>query len=189
MINKEKEILFAVQKSLEEFGRIDILVNSAGLNIRGSIEDNTESDWDTLFFINLKGTFLFSKAVGKIMINQKKGKIINISSLSSVFGGENISVYASSKRGVAQLTKAMAVGWAKYNINVNAIGPGFFKTNMTKDLYDDLEVKGKILNRIPMKRWGDPMKDLSGAVIFLSSPASDYITGQTIFVDGGYLAY
>jgi len=186
---KEKEILFAVEKSLEEFSKIDILINCAGVMIRGSIEDITENDWDILFAINLKGTFLFSKAVGKTMINQKKGKIINISSLSSIVGGENIAAYASSKGGIGQLTKAMAVGWAKYNINVNAIGPGFFQTNMTKDLYDDLEVKEKILNRIPMKRWGDPMKDLSGVVIFLSSSASDYITGQTIFVDGGYLAY
>jgi len=188
-ITKEKEILFAVEKSLKEFSKIDILVNCAGVMIRGSVEDITESDWDTLFSINLKGTFLFSKAVGKIMINQKKGKIINISSLSSVVGGENIPAYSSSKGGVAQLTKAMAVGWAKHNINVNAIGPGFFKTNMTKDLFNDLKIKEKILNRIPMRRWGDPMKDLSGAVIFLSSSASDYITGQTIFVDGGYLVY
>lgn len=188
-VTKEKEILFAVQKTLEEYSKIDILVNCAGVMIRGPIEDFSEKDWDRLFAINLKGIFLFSKAVGKIMIAQKKGKIINISSLSSVIGGENIPAYASSKGGVVQLTKAMAVGWAKYNINVNAIGPGFFKTDMTRDLYNNLKIKEKILNRIPMKRWGDPERDLSGAVIFLSSTASDYITGQTIFVDGGYLSY
>jgi len=188
-VTKEKEILFAVQKALEEYSKIDILINCAGVMIRGPIEDFSEKDWDRLFAINLKGIFLFSKAVGKIMIAQKKGKIINISSLSSVIGGENIPAYASSKGGVVQLTKAMAVDWAKYNINVNAIGPGFFKTDMTRDLYNNLKIKEKILNRIPMKRWGDPERDLSGAVIFLSSAASDYITGQTIFVDGGYLSY
>lgn len=188
-VTKEKEILFAVQKTLEEYSKIDILVNCAGVMIRGSIENFSEKDWDKLFATNLRGVFLFSKAVGKIMITQKRGKIINISSLSSVIGGENIPAYASSKGGVVQLTKAMAVGWAKYNINVNAIGPGFFKTDMTKDLYANKKIKEKILKRIPMKRWGEPERDLTGTVIFLSSTASDYITGQTIYVDGGYLSY
>jgi len=188
-VAQEREVLTATQEVLKKFSTIDILVNCAGIMIRGSVENITEEDWDKLFSVNLKGVFLFSKAVGKIMIKQRKGKIINISSISSVVGGENIPIYSCSKGGVKQLTKAMAVGWAKYNINVNAIAPGYFRTNMTQSLYNNPEIREKILNRIPMRRWGNPMEDLSGAVIFLSSSASDYITGQTIFVDGGYLAY
>lgn len=187
-VTKNEEILFVVKRTLEEFSKIDILVNCAGINIRGSVENISERDWDKLFTVNLKGTFLFSKAVGGVMIKQKKGKIINISSTRGVTGAENLAAYVSSKGGVVQLTKSMAIDWAKYNINVNSIGPGYFPTDMTKVLHEDSEVKQKIINSIPMRRWGDPMKDLSGTIIFLSSSASDYITGQTIFVDGGFLA-
>ena len=188
-VENKKEVEIAVKDTLQEFGTINILVNCAGIIIRGSVEEFSEEDFDKIMATNLKGTFLFSQAVGKDMIKNKKGKIINISSLSSVFGGENIPIYSASKGGVKQLTKAMAVAWAKYNVNVNAIGPGFFKTDLTSDLYNQVEVREKILRRIPMNRWGDPMADLAGAIIFLSSSASDYITGQTVYVDGGYLAY
>jgi len=188
-VRNKEEVLAAVNRSLQEFTRIDILINCAGINIRGTVEDFSEENYEKIMSTNLKGTFMFSQAVGKQMIENKNGKIINIASLSSVFGGENIPIYSASKGGVSQLTKAMAVAWAKYNINVNAIGPGFFKTDITSDLYNQEEAREKVLRRIPMKRWGDPMQDLAGTVIFLCSPASDYITGQTIYVDGGYLAY
>lgn len=188
-VTKKIEIEETVHNILQKYPKIDILVNCAGINIRGTVEDFSEENYDKIMCTNLKGTFLFSQAVGRHMIKNNKGKIINFSSLSSVVGGENIPIYSASKGGIKQLTKAMAVAWAKYNINVNAIGPGFFRTDMTSDLYRQEEAREKVLKRIPMKRWGDPMTDMAGTVIFLSSSASDYITGQTIYVDGGYLAY
>ena len=183
------EIDFVVKTTIESFKRIDILVNNAGINIRAKAEDFTEDDWDKVINTNLKGTFLFTQAVGKIMINQKRGKIINISSLASVIAGENTPAYAASKGGISQLTKTFAVAWAKYNINVNAVGPGFFQTGMTKALYENKDKEKKILDHTPLKRWGDSEKDISGIIIFLSSEASNFITAQTIYVDGGYLAY
>ena len=187
-VSKKEEVENVVEKTVNNFGRIDILVNVAGINRRNLVENFSEEDWDAVININLKGTFLFSQAVGKVMIKQNKGKIINIASMTSIFGGENIPAYSASKGGITQLTKAFAVAWAKYNINVNAIGPGWFKTPMTKSLYEDKDINSQTLSRIPMKRWGEP-EDLAGTVVFLASEASDFITGATIYVDGGYLAY
>ena len=183
------EIDFVVKKTIEVFKKIDILVNNAGINLREKAEEFTEDYWDRVINTNLKGTFLFTQAVGKVMIKQKKGKIINISSVASVIAGDNTPAYAASKGGVSQLTKSFAVAWAKYNINVNAVGPGFFKTKMTKILYENKDRDKKILDHTPMKRWGDSEKDISGIIVFLSSEASNFITAQTIYVDGGYLAY
>lgn len=187
-VSKKEQVEHVVEEIVKIFGKIDILVNTAGINRRAAVECFSEKDWDEVININLKGTFLCSQAVGKVMIKQKSGKVINIASMTSVFGGENIPAYSASKGGVSQLTKAFAVDWAKYNINVNAIGPGWFKTPMTKSLYEDKDRNIRILSRIPMKRWGET-KDLAGAVVFLASAASNYITGTTIYVDGGYLAY
>ena len=189
-VSKKEQVEHTVEETVKIFGKIDILVNAAGINRRNLVENFSEEDWDAVIDINLKGTFLFSQAVGKVMIKQKKGKIINTASLTSVLmaGGQNIPAYSASKGGVAQLTKAFAVDLAKYNINVNAIGPGWFKTPLTKSLYEDKDINSRTLSRIPMKRWGEP-EDLAGAVVFLASEASDYVTGATIYVDGGYLAY
>jgi len=187
-VSKKEEVEYVVEKAINNFGKIDILVNAAGINRRNLVENFSEEDWDAVININLKGTFLCSQAVGKVMIKQKGGKIINIASMTSVIGGENIPAYSASKGGVSQLTKAFALDWAKYNINVNAIGPGWFKTPMTKSLYEDKDINSRILSHIPMKRWGET-KDLAGAVVFLASEASDYITGTIIYVDGGYLVY
>ena len=187
-VSKKEQVEHTVEEAVKIFGKIDILVNTAGINRRNLVENFSEEDWNAVIDINLKGTFLFSQAVGKMMINQNKGKIINIASMTSIIGGENIPAYSASKGGVSQLTKAFAVAWAKYNINVNAIGPGWFKTPMTKSLYEDKDRNSQTLSRIPMKRWGEPV-DLAGAVVFLASEASDYVTGATIYVDGGYLAY
>jgi len=187
-VSKKEQVEHTVEEVVKIFGKIDILVNTAGINRRNLVENFSEEDWNAVIDINLKGTFLFSQAVGKVMINQNKGKIINIASMTSIIGGENIPAYSASKGGISQLTKAFAVAWAKYNINVNAIGPGWFKTSMTKSLYEDKDRNSRTLSRIPMKRWGLP-EDLAGAVVFLASEASDYITGTTIYVDGGYLAY
>ena len=187
-VSKKEQVEHTVEEAVKIFGKIDILVNTAGINRRNLVENFSEEDWNAVIDINLKGTFLFSQAVGKVMIKQNKGKIINTASMTSVIGGKNIPAYSASKGGVVQLTKAFAVAWAKYNINVNAIGPGWFKTPMTKSLYEDKDRNSRTLSRIPMKRWGLP-EDLAGTVVFLASEASDYITGTTIYVDGGYLAY
>lgn len=187
-VSKKEQVEHTVEEAVKIFGKIDILVNVAGINRRNLAENFSEEDWDLVIDINLKGTFLFSQAVGKVMINQNKGKIINIASMTSVIGVGNIPAYCASKGGVAQLTKAFAVAWAKYNINVNAIGPGWFKTPMTKSLYEDKDINSQTLSRIPMKHWGEP-EDLAGAAVFLASEASNYVTGTTIYVDGGYLAY
>jgi 2-deoxy-D-gluconate 3-dehydrogenase len=188
-VTKKEEVNLVIEKTLEKFGKIDILVNGAGITHRSIIEDFPEELWDKVIDTNLKGAFLFSQAAGKVMIKQNKGKIINIVSLLSVIGGEFCPAYAASKGGLSQLTKALAVAWAQYNINVNAIGPGYFKTSMTKAIYEDEVRNNKILSRIPMRRWGKAEEDLSGAVIYLASEASNYVNGQTIYVDGGWLAY
>jgi len=186
-ISKKDEVDGMLEKALREFEKIDILVNSAGINRRAPIELFSEKDWDDVINTNLKGAFLCSQAAGRIMIKHRKGKIINISSMNSVIVGENIPAYDASKGGITQLTKSLALGWAKYNINVNAIGPGNFKTEMTRSQYEDEVKSQQIITTIPLKRWGVPKIDLSGIVILLASEASDYITGQTIYVDGGCL--
>jgi len=186
-ISSLKDINTMVEEAVGEFGRIDILVNNAGIIIRMSPENFTEEAWDEVMDVNLKGVFFCAQAVGKVMIKQRAGKIINTASLLSVIGGPNIAAYGASKGAVSQLTKTLAIEWAKYNINVNAIGPGYFKTDFTKLLQEDKDRSTRILSRIPLGRWGDP-DDLKGIVVFLASETSDYITGQTIYVDGGWLA-
>jgi len=185
-VTEKKQAVHVVEETLKKFKKIDILVNAAGINRRNLVENFSEKDWDDVINVNLKGTFLFSQIAGKVMLKQNKGKIINISSLKSIVGGENTPAYTASKGGVVQLTKAFAVAWAKYNINVNAIAPGWFQTSMTKALYKDKQENEKVLSHIPMKRWGKS-EDIAGAAVFLASEASDYITGTTIYVDGGYL--
>ena len=138
--------------------------------------------------INLKGPFFLSQAVAKTMIAaNRKGKIVNTTSLIAVQGGKRVPSYAASKGGLAQATKSMANDWARYNILVNAIGPGWVKTDVTQPLRDDAARNKEISERIALGRWADP-EDLAGAAVFLASDASDYITGQTIFVDGGWLS-
>ena len=177
-----------VEDVLAEFGRIDILINNAGRNVRGPAEDCRIEDWDAVVDLNLKSGFVMAQAVGRIMIRQGYGKIINTASLSSFIGLPNMVAYCASRGGIAQMTKALAVEWAKYGVRVNAIAPGYFVTKLTQPLFDDLKKKEWILSKIPMGRTGDPEKDLSGVVVFLASPASDYITGQIIIADGGWMA-
>jgi NAD(P)-dependent dehydrogenase (short-subunit alcohol dehydrogenase family) len=172
---------------IEQCGQIDILVNAAGMNIRKPILEVTEADWDYLMSVQLKGVFFLSQAVAPYMIKQGRGKIINIASLSSVIGLANISIYCAAKGGIAQLTKAMAVEWAKHGINVNAIGPGYYETPMTRPVFEDPERVNWMLSRIPLGRTGVP-KDLAGAAVYLASDASNYVTGQILYVDGGWLA-
>jgi 2-deoxy-D-gluconate 3-dehydrogenase len=177
-----------VSSAVRAFGKIDILVNSAGTIVRKPAVEWTGAEWSRVLDVNLKGTFLCCQEVAKMMIERKQpGKIINIASLLSAIGVPNIIAYASSKGGVASLTRSLAVEWAKYRINVNAIGPGYVRTGLTKPLQENRKRSAYILSRIPLKRWGEA-DDLKGAVVFLASRASDYVTGQIIWVDGGWTA-
>jgi 2-deoxy-D-gluconate 3-dehydrogenase len=187
-VGDPQSIRSAVKSVLATFGKIDILVNSAGTISRAPATDWTTEKWDEVMDINLRGTFLFCQEVGKNMIARNEGgKIINIASLGSVLGLPNVVAYGSSKGAVVSLTKSLAIEWAKYRINVNAIGPGYIRTELTQPLQEDKKRSEYIVSRIPLGRWGEP-DDLKGAFVFLASPASDYITGQLIFVDGGWTA-
>jgi 2-deoxy-D-gluconate 3-dehydrogenase len=187
-ISKMEDIKKLVDRTVKEFGKIDFLFNNAGIIRRASSEDFEEKDWDEVLNINLKGPFFLAQAVARVMISQKrKGKIINTSSLIAVQGGKRVPAYAASKGGLNQITKTMANDWAKYNILVNAFGPGWVKTEITEALRQDKERFAEISGRIALGRWAEP-EDVVGTAIFLASEASDYITGQTIFVDGGWLS-
>lgn len=168
-------------------GPIDILVNNAGIQIRGTLEEFDEKDWRQILDINLTGVFLTTKAVVAGMIKRKSGKIINICSLQSELARPTIAPYAASKGGLKMLTKAMATDWGQYNIQTNGIAPGYFKTELTKHLYEDEAFNAWLCSRTPANRWGDP-QELIGSAIFLASRASDYVNGHIIYVDGGMLA-
>ncbi|MEG0377840.1 MAG: SDR family oxidoreductase [Eubacterium sp.] len=167
-------------------GSLDILVNSAGVQKRGFIEEFKDEDWDFVMEVNLNAVFAMTRCAGKYMLPQKKGKIINMASMNSYFGGTNVSPYASSKGAVVQFTKAIANEWSRYGINANAIAPGFIETPMTADMKEDQKVYEYKRERIPKGRWGKP-DDLVGTLLYLCSSASDYVCGVTIPVDGGYL--
>lgn len=176
-----------VGETLNRFGRIDILVNNAGTIRRSPAVDYSEEDWATVIEVNLSSVFRLSQLAGRSMIESERGgKIVNIASLLSFQGGITVPAYAASKGGVAQLTKALANEWAKYNINVNAIAPGYMRTTNTAALQADETRNRQILERIPAGRWGE-VDDIAGAALFLSSPASDYINGHILVVDGGWM--
>ena len=183
------DIKMIVERALEAFGKIDFLFNNAGTIRRAPCEEHSEEDWDIVLQTNLKAPFFLAQTVAKSMIVRNiKGKIINTSSLLAFIGGKTIPGYAASKGGISQVTKSMANDWAKYGIRVNAIGPGYFITDVTQPLVQNKERYAEITARIPLGRWGTP-EDLGGLAVFLASDASDYVTGQTIFVDGGWLSF
>jgi len=176
----------AVTGTAEHFGRLDILVNAAGINIRQPAETFTEQDWDRLMDVNLKGAFFACQEAGRIMRAQGKGKIVNVGSIAFEIALPNIALYATSKGGLRQMTRALAVEWAPHGVFVNAIAPGRFWTRLTDAVFSDPALHDSAVSVIPMGRPGVPA-DLAGATLLLASDASDYITGQTVVVDGGWL--
>jgi 2-deoxy-D-gluconate 3-dehydrogenase len=186
MADKEtpKKVINAV---IAAFGRIDILINNAGMIRRSPAVDFSELDWAEVIEVNLSSVFRLSQAAGRHMIAQNGGKIVNIASLLSFQGGITVPAYTASKSGVAGLTRALANEWAKHNINVNAIAPGYIATKNTAPLKADETRNRQILERIPAGRWGEP-DDLTGTAVFLSSSASDYMQGHILVVDGGWMA-
>lgn len=173
-----------VKEACNEYGKIDILVNNAGCNIRKPAIDVTWEDWNTIIDTNLRGTFFVAQAVAKKMIPHNYGRIINIGSVTTVSGYSNITPYCASRGGVKQMTMSLADDWGKYGITVNCLSPGWFKTEQTKVLYENDEWVKYLCDRIPLNRPGKP-HDLDGAVVFLASDASEYVTGQNFLIDGG----
>jgi 2-deoxy-D-gluconate 3-dehydrogenase len=177
-----------IAQTLDEFERLDILINNAGTIRRAPAVDYTEEDWATVIEVNLSSVFRLSQLAGRHMIGRtdRGGKIVNIASLLSFQGGLTVPAYAAAKGGVAQLTKALANEWAKFGVGVNAIAPGYMRTDNTAALQRDETRNRQILERIPLARWGEP-EDLAGAAVFLSSAASDYVHGHVLIVDGGWM--
>jgi len=175
-----------VSSAASAFGRIDLLINNAGSIRRSPAVDYSDADWDFLLEVNLSAPFRLSRSIGKLMIEQGSGRIVNIASLLSFQGGILVPGYAASKGGIAQLTKALANEWASKGVNVNAIAPGYIATKNTEALRADPNRSRQILGRIPAGRWGDP-DDIAGAAVFLCSEAARYVTGHVLTVDGGWL--
>jgi NAD(P)-dependent dehydrogenase (short-subunit alcohol dehydrogenase family) len=187
-VTKAQEIKAMVAEVEKTFHRIDILVNNAGMNIPQWAEEVTEEAWDKIFNLNLKGAFFCTQAVGKVMISQKKGKIINISSQAGSVGMIKRSAYCASKGGLNLLTKVLAVEWGKYNINVNAISPTFVVTEPAKTMLEDKTFRDYVFDNLLLKKIGPP-DDIVGGVIYLASGASDLMTGHILLIDGGWTAH
>jgi len=184
-VSSKSSVASLVSKIVSDFGRIDILVNNAGVIVRKPAEEITEEEWDYIMNTNLRGLFFCCQLVGKEMMRSKKGKIVNISSVIAQVVQPRRSVYAISKAGVSHLTRALALEWGKYNINVNAIGPGVTLTELNRKYFEEHpEELKEFANSTPKGRVAYP-EDYVGAAIFLASDASDYVTGQTLLVDGG----
>ena len=186
-VTSVKNIERAVAEVVRGFSRIDILVNNAGINIPRQALEVTEEDWDRVLDVNLKGVFFCAQAVGREMVRRGSGKIINIASQNGVVGYHDRAAYCSSKAGVVNLTRVLAIEWAPHQVNVNAVAPTFVLTPLTEKMFANPAFSREIHRRIPLGRLGKP-EDIVGAVVFLASPAADLITGHTLLVDGGWTA-
>ena len=186
-ISRKTDVDNLVQRVMDEFGVIDILVNNAGTTVRASLLEHSEEDWDTVLDTNLKGYYLCSQAVGRRMVEQKKGNIINIASIMGVKAAPGRASYCVSKAGVVMLTRVLALELVDYNIRVNAIAPGWVKTELNKVQWGDPDTYKQITATIPMGRWAE-LNEIASVALFLASDASSYMTGHTIVVDGGFLA-
>ena len=185
-ISEEAQIQRSFREALDVMGGVDILVNAAGIQRRHKCEEFPLSDWNDVLNVNLTATFRYCQLAAEQMLPKGYGKIINVASLLSFFGGFTVPAYAASKGGVMQLTKALSNEWAGYGVNVNAIAPGYMDTKLNTALVNDPVRSQEILSRIPQHRWGTG-RDLAGATVFLASAASDYVNGIILPVDGGYL--
>ncbi|MDA1128639.1 MAG: glucose 1-dehydrogenase [Chloroflexi bacterium] len=185
-VTQEPAIQRMVTNTIDHLGRLDILVNNSGIAVRAQPQDLTAAQWDSVVDVNLRAAFLASKEAYPHMVKAGGGKIINIGSMYSIFGSDWGAPYAASKGGIVQLTKSLAVAWAKDNIQVNAVLPGWFVTDLTRGIPDADPIRYDNINRrIPTGRWGEP-SELGGAAVFLASQSSNYVTGSVLTVDGGY---
>lgn len=189
-IGNPEEIQRIIEATLDVFPGIDILLNNAGISpFLRKAEEMTLDEWEGVLKVNLTGTFLLCQAVGKVMIQRGGGgKIINMASVGGVVGFPRQVAYCVTKGGILQLTKVLAIEWARYNIQVNAIGPAYLETELTKGMRESKIISENLLRRTPMGRFGKP-EEIIGAAIYLASDASSFVTGQTLFVDGGWLAF
>lgn len=176
-----------VEQTMDRFGRLDVLVNNAGSNIRKKFLEFEPEDFDAVLAIQLRGAYFMAQAAARQMVKAGSGKIINLASLTSKIAVPNISAYGAAKGGIFSLTKSMAVELAPEGINVNAVAPGYVRTSMTEAAFSNSDTQDWMLSRIPMKRFGSP-EDIGYAALFLACPASDYVTGEVIFIDGGWMA-
>ncbi|HZU01379.1 MAG TPA: glucose 1-dehydrogenase [Ktedonobacteraceae bacterium] len=186
-VTSAEQVESMVQAVVKEFGHIDILVNNAGINIRKPIEEFDENSWDLVQDTNLKAPFLCSRAVARFMKEQRYGRVINLSSMLGMVALPERSAYCSSKGGLLQLTKVLALEWASYNITVNALCPGPFATELNIPVMNNPQASQFFLNHIALGRWGQP-EEIKGAIIFLASKASSFMTGAALVVDGGWTA-
>jgi 2-deoxy-D-gluconate 3-dehydrogenase len=185
-LEKREEAGTLIARAIADAGQLDILVNNAGMIRRADAAEYTDEDWDAVLEVDLSSVFRLCRAAGRHMLARGRGKIVNIASLLTFQGGIRVPAYAAAKAGVAQLTKALANEWAGKGVNVNAIAPGYVRTDNTRALVEDKVRYAQILERIPAGRWGEP-QDLAGAVVFLASPAADYVHGHVLVVDGGWM--
>jgi 2-deoxy-D-gluconate 3-dehydrogenase len=185
---EEKQVQKFVVEVVNRFGKIDILINAVGMNVKKAVIELTVEEWERVIKSNLTSMFISCKYCGQVMVENKYGRIINIASLGSYVGIMHSSAYCASKGGVIQLTKVLALELADYNINVNAIAPGYFKTELSAQNLNNKELYGRITSKIAKGRTGLP-EELAGTVVYLASGAADYVTGETIVVDGGFLAF
>lgn len=186
-VSNKKDIENLIDATIKKFGRVDILVNNAGIYKAAPTEEVSEEEWARVLDINLKGYFLCAQVVGREMIKQKYGRIVNISSIAGLSGFSNSAAYCASKAAIILLTKTLAIDWAKYNIRVNAICPGVIKTAMTDPLLKDTGFQEMIKQRVPLSREGKP-EEIAAGVLFLVSDASSYMTGHAMIIDGGWTA-
>ncbi len=187
-VSRQEDVARLVERAMAEFGGVDVLVNAAGVSpylVRA--EEMTKAQWDEVLATNLTGAFLCCQAAGRVMIQQKRGSIVNVTSILAEVANPRLAAYAAAKAGVLALTRTLAVEWAKHGVRVNALAPGWVETDMTKGMRESQAIRENLLSKIPMGRFATP-EEMVGAALFLASDSSSYMTGQAIYVDGGMLA-